>query len=381
MNYKRSQLRSLILSSLSKGEFKLGDQLPTENEMTRKYGMSRATVREGIALLVQEGVLSRRRGAGTFVSRLKPATKGKMVAALIQCTPGQWDSFGQLAHQIEQRVHEQGNSLILCNHEGRKDKLEVHLQRIIDGGIAGVIFSPIQLPGYKEYNLQIVRRLEDHGIPFVLIASPISSDTLSRYSFVSSNGFEATRKIVQHLTQLGHRRIAYIQGFAEVFAAEERFNGFLEEMRRQRLDVPESYIQRIQVGDINTQGRQEVKVLLACDPAPTAVICIHDVVAKNVMEEVQAVGLKVPRDIAVVGFDDAYFASTLNPPLTTVLTPLADEAALDVKILFDKINGTATSERQEFLPCELVIRESCGASPRASRETVSRSLTFEKSSV
>jgi hypothetical protein len=139
MNYKRTQLRSLILSDLGKGVLNVGDQLPTEAEMIQKYSMSRATVREGIALLVQEGILSRRRGAGTFVNRLKPVAQGKMIAALIQCSPGQWDSFGQLAHQIEQRVHEQGNSLILCNHECRKDKLEAHLQRIIDGGIASIV--------------------------------------------------------------------------------------------------------------------------------------------------------------------------------------------------------------------------------------------------
>jgi len=119
MKYKRSQLRSLILSALSKGELAVGDQLPTEPEMIQKYRMSRATIREGIALLVEEGILSRRRGSGTFVSRLRPAPKGKMVAALIKCQYGGLDSFGLIAREIEQRVHEQGNALILCNESLR----------------------------------------------------------------------------------------------------------------------------------------------------------------------------------------------------------------------------------------------------------------------
>jgi len=91
------------------------------------------------------------------------------------------------------------------------------------------------------------------------------------------------------------------------------------------------------------------------------VICTHDAVAKNVIEEVQGMGLNVPNDLAVVGFDDSYFAASLNPPLTTIRTPLAEEAALDVQILFEKINGNAVGERQEFLACELIVRESCGA--------------------
>jgi GntR family transcriptional regulator of arabinose operon len=376
MNYKRSQLRALILSSLNKGELSVGDQLPTETEMTQKYGMSRGTIREGIALLVQEGILSRRRGAGTFVAGLKPSRKGKQIAAVVACQSGQWDTFGQVVREIEHHVHDRGDSLIVCNHESRREKMDAYLQRIIEDQTAGVIFSPIQLPGMKEYNLQVVRRLEEHGIPFVLIASPISSDTLSRYSFVSSNGFEATRRIVQYLVELGHRRIGYIQGLQDVFSAQARFDGYVEEMRRCRLEVLPEWVRAIQVGQISTQGRQEVREMLSGKSRPTAVICIHDMVAKNVVEEIHSMGLSVPNDVAVVGFDDLFFAASLNPPLTTVRTPLAAEAMLDVEFLYGKIAGTHTGERQEFLACELVIRDSCGTGPRADREQIARRLSF-----
>jgi DNA-binding LacI/PurR family transcriptional regulator len=381
MDYKRLQLRSFILSDLEKGKIRVGDQLPTEIEMVQKYSMSRATVREGIALLVQEGILSRKRGSGTFIRSLKARTSNKLLAALVSCQSGRWDNFGLIIQEIEQKVHDQGNSLIVCNHDSKKEKVERYLDRLVHDGVAGVIFSPIQLPGYKDVNLEIVRKLEDKGIPFVLIATPISADTLCRFSFVSSNGFAATREIVQHLVRLGHRRIAYIRGFSEVFSAEERFSGYMEEMRRQGLQVPEGYIKQIKVGDINLQGRQEVRELLSNQSAPTAVICIHDVVARNVIEETQKMGRKVPDDLAVVGFDDAYFASTLNPPLTTVRTPLAAEAALDAEILFEKINGTLTNERQEFLPCRLIIRESCGASPNLRTDPASIERTIQHQAI
>lgn len=377
VDYKRCQLRSIILSDLEKGRFRVGDQLPTENEMVQQYGMSRATVREAIALLVQEGVLARKRGAGTFIQSHKPRKQSNLIAAMVPCHSGQLNNFGLVIREIENRVHDKGYSLIVCNHEGSKEKAERYLQRVAHEGVAGVIFSPIQLTGYKEINLNIVRQLEDHGIPFVLIASPISGDTLCRYSFVSSNGFVATREIVRHLVGLGHRRIAYIRGFSEVFAADERYAGFMEEMRRQELTVPEEYVRQIKVGDVNLQGRHEVREILAGQPAPTAVICVHDMVARNVIEEAGKIGLKVPDDLAVVGFDDAYFAATLNPPLTTVRTPLAEEAAMDVEILLAKIDGTLKAERQEFLAPTLVVRASCGAALREKANPIRGEMKLE----
>ncbi len=381
MDYKRLQLRSLILSDLEKGKIRVGDQLPTENQMVQKYSMSRATIREGIALLVQEGVLARKRGSGTFVQSLKPISGNKLLAAMVACNPGRWDTFGQVIQEIEQKVHDRGSSLIVCNHDNKKEKAQRYLDRIIRDGVAGVIFSPIHLPGFKDVNLEIIHRLEDNGIPFVLIGTPISADTVGRYSFVSSNGFAATREIVQHLVRLGHRRIAYIRGFSDIFSAEERFSGYKEEMRRQGLTVPEDYVKQIKVGDVNLQGRQETKELLSCPTAPTAVICIHDMVAKNALEEAQKLGRRVPDDLAVVGFDDLYFSATLNPPLTTVKTPLAAEAALDVEILFAKINGTLVNERQEFLPCRLIIRESCGAPPNLRTDSASNEMTIQHQAV
>ncbi|NLX06952.1 MAG: GntR family transcriptional regulator [Phycisphaerae bacterium] len=375
MTYKRCRLRSLILEQIEKGDIDVGDQLPTESQMVQQYGMSRATVREGIALLVQEGILARRRGAGTFVQSIKPRSDNKLLAAIVACQPGGWDNFGQVVHEIEARVHEQGYSLIVCNHESSREKTQAHLQRIIEQRVGGVIFSPIQLPGFTDFNLQVVQTLEDKGIPFVLIASPISGESLCRYSFVSSNGFAATREIVRHLAGLGHRRIAYIRGLPEVFSADQRFSGFCEEMKRQNLDMPDGYIRQIEVGPVEDQGRREVRELLAQSPSPSAVVCIHDSVARNVIEEVQSMGLSVPADLAVVGFDDLYFAAELNPPLTTVRTPLPDEAAMDVAILFKKINGTLTGERQEFLPCELVIRESCGAPPKLRASKIIRAAS------
>jgi LacI family transcriptional regulator len=160
---------------------------------------------------------------------------------------------------------------------------------------------------------------------------------------------------------LGHSRIAYINGLSGVFSAGQRFLGFIEEMRSQKMTVPDSYIRQIQIGPIVSQGRQEVRDLLALKPSPSAVLCSHDFIARNIMEEATKMGVRIPEDLAVVGFDDNPLAAHLDPPLTTVRQPVEAEGRLAVQLLLDKIDRKLLGERQEFLLCKLVIRRSCGS--------------------
>ena len=80
-------------------------------------------------------------------------------------------------------------------------------------------------------------------------------------------------------------------------------------------------------------------------------------------------GLRVPEDIAIVGFDDLPFAEHMDPPLTTVRQPLAEEGRAAVRLLMDKIEGRLACERQEVLPCQLVVRRSCGAKGEPMKST------------
>lgn len=123
------------------------------------------------------------------------------------------------------------------------------------------------------------------------------------------------------------------------------------------------------------QARREIREIISEMPRPTAVICSHDGLARNVIDEAKKLGLKVPEDLGVVGFDDVYYAKTLDPPLTTVRVPVAEEGKLAADMLFAKINGEMTGERQEFLPCKLIVRRSCGA--KVSESTVADETVTE----
>ncbi len=367
MTRKGTQFRSVILSALSRGDLKVGDKLPTEMELIQKYKLSRGALREGLASLVEEGILARRRKAGTFIASLSAVPQSKIFAAMVPCLRAR-DVFHQLVRTMEDELHERGYSLVLCNHDNDVEKIKRYAARLCEEQAAGVIFAPMTIPNSRQANLSALREFEKVGIPFVLIDSAVSPETLPQFSLVSSNGYTATREVVRHLTGLGHKRIAYIRGLPEVFNSDQRYNGFADEMQTQRLEIPDGYIKQLQMESLDVQGRAEVREFLAMRPAPTAVICAHDLVAINVMEEVQTLGLRVPEDLAVVGFDDIPQAERSNPPLTTVSQPVEEEGRLAVKMLFDKITRTQTGERQEFLPCRLRVRGSCGAGEKPGAE-------------
>ncbi len=359
MSGKSSYIRTHILEGLNQGKFKVGSRLPTESEFCRKYQMARGTVREGISALVKEGILARRRGAGTFVQNLTPPNRVKIIAAMISCIR-EGNTAAHLIRAIEDRLHESGYSLILCNHDNDPEKIEQYLQRLSQDKVSGVVFAPIELPDSMEKNLHVVTRLEEKNLPFVLMGTPISAETLGHYSIVTTNGFAAAREMVKHLFRLGHRRIAFIN-FPGSYTTDQRLGGFLKEMKQQGLELPDNYLKNLKIEPVEKQGQEEIRELLALPAPPTAVICIHDGIAKNAIEEVQRMGLTVPQNIAITGFGDMDAAAAMDPPLTTVRLCTDQEGAWLTKILLDKIHGQVAGEQQMFLTCDLAIRKSCGA--------------------
>jgi DNA-binding LacI/PurR family transcriptional regulator len=336
-------------------------------ELIQQYGLSRGALREGLSALVEEGILARRRKAGTFIASLSPLPQSKIFALMVPCMLRQ-SFYHQIARSVEDELHERGYSLVLCNHDNDVEKIKCYAQRLCREQVAGVIFAPMNHPNSQAANISALREFEKVGIPFVLIDAGVSLETLPQFSLVSSNGYSAMREVVRHLVKLGHKRIAYIRGLPDTFNSDQRHSGFMEEMRLQGLEVPEGYIKQLHIESLDIQGRAEIRDLLSLRPAPTAVACVHDLVALNIIEEVKKMGLRVPQDLGVIGFDDLFLADRSDPPLTTVSQPGDEEGKLAVKMLFDKINRTMVGERQEFLPCRLMIRGSCGAGEKKEAE-------------
>jgi LacI family xylobiose transport system transcriptional regulator len=175
-----------------------------------------------------------------------------------------------------------------------------------------------------------------------------------------SGGIVATR----HLLDLGHRDVAVVAGPADRLCARARLEGARAELDSAGIALAAG---RVRVGEFSfADGRDHGLELLAGPDRPTAVLCGNDLQALGVYEAARRLGLRVPEDVSVVGFDDIPNAQWCGPPLTTVRQPLAEMAATAATMVFALADGQSLAQTRVELATTLVVREST-APPRVTR--------------
>ena len=162
----------------------------------------------------------------------------------------------------------------------------------------------------------------------------------------------------QHLVNLGHRRIAYINGLEDWIEAQNRRSGYQDILEQNQILLDEALIRQ---GDWGVDsGYQQTQALLALKERPTAIFAANDIMALGAIYAIQEAGLKVPADIAVVGYDDRDFAAWVRPALTTVCMPSYEMGQSAAQLLLQQIAGVEPDDATE-IPGRLIIRQSCGA--------------------
>ena len=162
----------------------------------------------------------------------------------------------------------------------------------------------------------------------------------------------------QHLANLGHRRIGYINGMEDWIEAQNRLSGYWDTLLKHGLPVDEALIKH---GDWGVDsGYQATQELLALEERPTAIFAANDIMALGAMYAIEEAGLKIPKDIALVGYDDRDFAAWIKPALTTIRMPSYEMGQAAARSLLKQIAGEEPEDATQ-IPGELIIRESCGA--------------------
>lgn len=213
-------------------------------------------------------------------------------------------------------------------------------------------------------------QLRKENIPFVLVGrSAFEGDVTT----VDVDNVLGATVAVQHLLRVGYTAIAAITGPLSMTAAVDRRDGYLAAMARARLDPPDGYIQE---GDWSEwSGSRAMDALLGLRNRPEAVFVASDSMAIGALKAVRAARLRVPEDIALVGFDDIPLASAIDTPLTTVRQPIYRLGHTAASVLIDDLlrvpggNSSLRRSQRIVLSTELVIRESCGQAKRVALHT------------
>lgn len=203
-----------------------------------------------------------------------------------------------------------------------------------------------------------MRELRRYNLPVVVLGE---EPTGTPVDSIQPDNIGGAEMIVTHLIKHGHTRIAMIKGPTTQAHANDRELGYRKALQDHELPCFENLVIP---GSFNEDsGYTVMSHLLKQNPVPDAVFTANDQMAFGAMSAIHESGLRVPKDIALVGFDDIETARYMTPPLTTVHQDMFGQGQLAVRRLLARINGAEFAIETKILPTELVIRRSCGCTP------------------
>jgi GntR family transcriptional regulator of arabinose operon len=358
------EVTAWLLRQITSGRWPVHHKLLRETLLAAELGISRGTLRRAIGTLVQQGILSQVHGRGTYVAaivdtELKTVTTSPwgsaretpLIGVVVPSTDSQF--VAQVLTYLEYALHERGYRMVLTNSQGSLAREGEHLRQLVELGVAGMVLYPGSFL-HDEMASTLVRR----GVPLVLLDRYFPA---IRTHTVSSNHLQGSYRVVEHLLKLGHRRIGYHAGLDITTSVLARIDGYKAALKDFGVPFDEDLV-------LAAQPREEtLRVFLQREPRATALACQNDPTAMDCLQLLQRLGLGVPEDVALVGFDDIPIASRVTPPLTTVAQNVSQLGQASANLVMDAVEGRVTAPVSIVIPTELVVRQSCGAHLPAAR--------------
>ncbi len=254
--------------------------------------------------------------------------------------------FGAVARTVEAALQRQGHAMLLCNSDEDPATEEAYLKLLQNHRVAGIILAPAGTgAAYGQLVAQLIRA------PAVLIDRTNPDLPLDAVTVDNADG---TRAAVEHLLDLGCRRVGLVLGSPQVSTSEERLAGYQAALTARGLPFEPRLVR-------HGRFRQD-QAFLACrallaDERPDAIFAANNLMAIGALQAVAAAGLRCPADVAVGCFDDFEWADVCAPKITTVAQPTTAIAERAVSLLFDRIAGGETgAPRRVVLPTRMVAR-------------------------
>lgn len=255
--------------------------------------------------------------------------------------------FAEISRSIEDESFKKGYSVFLCNTELDTQRELFYVDVLSKKQVDGIIFVAAgdqadSLDFLVQRNMPVV--MIDRDVPNVEVDAVLTDNQLG--------GFLATR----HLLELGHTRIACIAGPSSITPSAERIIGYRRALEQAGLSYDENLVIP---GDYHFQSGMEIThTFLKMDPRPTAIFALNDLMAMGALRAASEAGFSIPRDLAVVGYDDLELTRFTNPPLTTISQPKKEIGAQAINLLVDRMSRKSRAPSRLVLAPELIVRRS-----------------------
>jgi GntR family transcriptional regulator of arabinose operon len=353
---KYLQLKQEIMDWFHSGRLKPGDQMPSENEIAEQFAMSRQTVRQSFGDLEQEGWLYRIQGKGTYVSNPAERKVQEVQTIGIITTYISDYIFPLIVRGAEATLRSKGYRLLLSSTDNNKEKERESLQMMMSQPLSGLIVEPTR-SAEGNPNLSYYLSLDYQNIPYLMINE--------RYPEMDCPCIKVDDELggflaAEHLIQLGHQRIA---GFFKMddLQGVNRLKGFIRAHREYQIKLsPDVVIHYTTEEKRQKPYEQAISMLMLAEDRPTAFVCYNDELAVQLLEAARQVGLQVPKDLSMVGFDDSSLATATEVKLTTLSHPKTDLGIQAAQLLISRIEKQAKQDISNTIihKPQLIVRES-----------------------
>jgi DNA-binding LacI/PurR family transcriptional regulator len=342
------QLRTVLRQEIDKGIYGPSGKLPSERALAERFGVSRTSIRESLDGLVNDGLLIRVVGKGTFVASGTPPNEtartssrasvafliGENIFHFVQ--PG----YSRVLLGAEQTCRQLGHSLVF-HAVGEDEDFEEHWKRNKAMGVGGYLVAG----GLRKKSLDL---LLGQKIPIVLTDLIVQGENATA---VGPDYGSGTRQALQHLAGLGHRQIGFIG-----FPNSEKYRAYWQTLNALDLPYRPQFVHFLHLPDVPPgilAGFQAMQALIESGNVPTALVITNDLVAVGVIESLKLAGIAVPESVSVVGYDD--LGTEMTPPLTTIRSFPEEVGRVAARTLLSNIAGDSTEQRIA-IPTELVVR-------------------------
>jgi len=359
------KIREYIKNQIDSGSLKPGDQVPTEAELMDKFQVSRVTITTAIKHLVEEGLVYRIAGKGTFVEAYSADTP-RPVSPALTSMPIQMNAIGFIMYPardlfmyrlllgIEEACRDQGYALMVRSSLSQKDEIQA-IKELVAAGVKGLIIYPLDGEAYNEAILE----LKANHFPFVLVDRYLPG---IKTNSVYSDNYGGAMQATEHLIALGHRNIGVVSSpKSKTSSAEERFQGYLEAIRLAKIQVqPHHWLTRI---DDESPFHDEITAIehieewLSENRDITAIFAVQSQDAIYISKVAAKLNIRVPEDLSIMTFDNPGISVLNNAYFTHMQQNLELMGNRSVELLIKGIQNPQIAE-QINIPVTLINGQS-----------------------
>lgn len=338
------------------GRLKPGEQIPSENTLAEKFSMSRHTVRKAISLLVNEGYLYSEHGRGTYCRDRSFKRRDSRNIGVITTYISEY-IFPKVIQGIDNVLSGNGYSIMLKNTNNNTEKESLCLQDMLEKNIEGLIVEPTKSAVFSN-NLSYYEALDNHRIPYIFIHGCYQE--LENKSQVLLDDEKGMYSAVKYLADLNHRNIVGIFKADDVQGLN-RHKGYARALAEAALAYNPDNVIWFHTEDRGLKPYNIIRQMVESKKHMDAIACYNDEIAFKIIECLSEMGLRVPKDISVTGFDDSYFSLSGPVKITSVSHPKEKlgETAAELLLQLLKDDKYLNNPVKKVIEPELVIKESC----------------------